>query len=212
MRTIRKGPEPTSLTEYRLTPGADYENYADKDTLREYLVREQRGLCCYCLSRIRPERSAMKVEHWHCQANYRAESLQYSNLLGACMGGEGEIPEFQHCDTRKQDSTISKNPANLEHRVEDTIRYLGDGRIESTDPTFDGEVNNALNLNSPFLINNRKSALNSFAEFLAKKQGTRTRKELEKQLLLWNGESETGDLKPFCQVVVYYLRKRLARG
>ncbi len=52
MRTILKGREPASLTEHRATPGADYDGYRDKDTLRAHLVAEQRGLCCYCLSRI----------------------------------------------------------------------------------------------------------------------------------------------------------------
>jgi len=31
----------------------------------------------------------MKIEHWHCRTNYGAEQLDYSNLLGACMGNEG---------------------------------------------------------------------------------------------------------------------------
>jgi len=34
MRTILKGVEPRSLTEHRQAPGANYENYQDKETLR----------------------------------------------------------------------------------------------------------------------------------------------------------------------------------
>ena len=83
MRQIRKGREPASLTEYRLSAGADYDGYRDKDILRSCLAEEQRGLCCYCLSRIRAERDAMKIEHWHCQDNYKTEQLLYSNLLRA---------------------------------------------------------------------------------------------------------------------------------
>ena len=210
MRAIRKGPEPASLTEHRCTPGADYESYPDKDALRQYLVREQRGLCCYCLSRIRAERGSMKIEHWHCQAGYETEQLDYSNLLGACMGGEGDKPEFRHCDTRKGDRIISKNPANPEHRIEETIHYRGDGTITSTDPAFEKELNEVLNLNVHFLKNNRKGALDGFKEFLSKKKGARTPQELEKQLRKWNGELDTGELQPFCEVVLYYIRKRLA--
>jgi hypothetical protein len=73
MRTILKGTEPASLTRHRATPGSDYENYRDKDILRVHLVREQRGLCSYCLSRIRAGAGQMKIEHWHCQENYRDE-------------------------------------------------------------------------------------------------------------------------------------------
>ena len=59
MRTIIKGAEPASLATHRCTPHSDYENYADKDTLRRHLVGEQRGLCCYCACehhcRFRPD-------------------------------------------------------------------------------------------------------------------------------------------------------------
>ena len=45
MRSIAKGPEPASLTTHRNMPHCDYDNYADKDTLRAALVADQRGLC-----------------------------------------------------------------------------------------------------------------------------------------------------------------------
>jgi uncharacterized protein (TIGR02646 family) len=211
MRAIQKGMEPASLVQHRSTPGADYDGYRDKENLRACLVREQRGLCCYCLSRIRPEWDAMKIEHCHSQANYPDEQLDYSNLLGACMGNQGASPKFQHCDTRKGDLDLSRNPANPEHRIEEFIRFLGDGRIVSTDPNFGTELNDVLNLNTPLLRGNRRATLDGFLQALGKEAGTRTPQELEKELRKWNGELDYGDLQPFCQVVVYYLWKRLAR-
>jgi uncharacterized protein (TIGR02646 family) len=212
MRGILKGGEPTSLTEHRAatTPAPDYESYRDKDGLRTSLVREQRGLCCYCLCRIRAEPVAMKIEHWHCQANHSNEQLDYSNLLGACRGNEGRSSGDQHCDTRKRDRDLSRNPANPLHRVEAVIGFSGDGRIFSNDVIFDAELNEVLNLNLPFLKNNRKQTLTAFQDGL-KKRGPLTRTELERWLEQWNGESETGELRPFCQVVVFWLRKRLNR-
>lgn len=114
MRTIIKGPEPHSLAEYRHTPGASFDDYPDKPALRISLVAEQRGLCCYCLQRIQPQIGAMKIEHWHSRApgRYPAEQLDYSNLLGACMGNQGQPWDHQHCDTRKGDRDFSRNPAN----------------------------------------------------------------------------------------------------
>jgi uncharacterized protein (TIGR02646 family) len=212
MRSILKGEEPASLTHYRAaTPhDPDYESYRDKDSLRTYLTREQRGLCCYCLSRIRAEPGAMKVEHWHCQKNHSAEQLDYSNLLGACLGNEGKRHRDQHCDTRKGDRDLSRNPANPLHRVDEAIRFSGDGRIFSVDPVFDTELNDVLNLNLPFLKRNRKATLTAFQDGLARR-GPLQRAELEKWLRQWNGESETGELREFCQVVVFWLRKRLNR-
>jgi len=211
MRGIAKGREPNSLVQHRAAPGADFDGYRDKDTLRTHLVSDQRGLCCYCLSRIHAEPGEMKIEHWHCQANYSREQLDYSNLLGACMGNEGRARKDQHCDTRRGDRDLSRNPANPAHRVEDGVRYLGDGTIVSGDPAFDAEIKDVLNLNLPFLKNNRKSVLSAFQATLAK-SGELSRATLEKWLRQWNGESDTGELEPFCQVVVYWLRKRLARS
>jgi uncharacterized protein (TIGR02646 family) len=155
MRTIVKGSEPASLAEYRSTPGANYDDYSDKDTLRSRLVNEQRGLCRYCLSRIRAELNATKIEHWHSQARYGAEQLDYSNLLGACKGNEGRLGRDQHCDTFKGDRDLSRNPANQMHRVTELTRFGGDGKVSSDDPIFERELSDVLNLNLPFLVNNR---------------------------------------------------------
>ncbi len=212
MRNIAKGDEPISLVQYRASrnPDPSYEGYAEKDTLRTHLVSEQRGLCCYCLSRIRAEGHAMKIEHWHSQATHEDEQLDYSNLLGACLGNEGKPRGDQHCDTRKGDCDLSRNPANPHHHVEDLIRFSGDGEIFSVDPVFDAELNDVLNLNLRFLKNNRKSMLAAFQKGLAKR-GPLRRAALEKWLRQWNGESEDRELQPYCQVVVFWLRKRLAR-
>jgi len=83
MRTIQKGPEPATLTQYRQQPDAVYDNYGNKADLRAALVAEQRGLCCYCQSRIRATPAHMKIEHWQCQADHPARQLDFSNLLGA---------------------------------------------------------------------------------------------------------------------------------
>lgn len=151
----------------------------------------------------------MKIEHWHSQSRYEAERLDYSNLLGACMGNEGHYAKDTHCDTRKGERDLARNPANPLHRVENIIQFLGDGRITSTDPAFDAELNEVLNLNLKFLVNNRKEILTAFQGLLKRRQLSRPK--LEKLLRKWNGESDTADLEPFCQVVVYWLRKRLKR-
>lgn len=62
MRTLQKGPEPATLTQHRQQPHADYDNYADKAALRQALVAEQRGLCCYCQSRIPAIIRAQRVD------------------------------------------------------------------------------------------------------------------------------------------------------
>ena len=211
MRAIDKGDVPESLTQHCLSIHADYDNYPDKERLRQSLATEQRGLCCYCLSRIRPTADGMKIEHWHCQDDYPGEQLNYRNLLGACLGNQGQSRIFQHCDTRKGNENLSRNPANQEHHIEQFIHFEGDGSISSHDRMFDTELNAVLGLNVAFLRNNRKAALDAFKATLIKR-GNLSRSTLEKWLREWNGESHNNELPPFCQVVVYWLRKRLARA
>ena len=209
MRNIVKSTEPKSLETHRCTPYAYYDdNFKDKQSLRESLVAEQRGLCCYCMQRIVANFDAMKIEHWQSQEIFPDRQLGYSNLLGACLGGEGKPPKLQHCDTRKRSHVLSKNPADLEHDVERTIQYDKEGTIRSTDPVFDHEINEVLNLNVPILKNNRKAILRGLITE-GPKHGNWNNNWLEKKLEEWSGASNDGQLHEYCQVVVYWLRKRL---
>lgn len=206
MRAIRKGTEPRSLTLHRTSQHASYDNYQPKDELRQSLVAEQQGICCYCMQRIQPTGAGMKIEHWHCQTLYRAEELEYRNLLAACTGNEGQPYKEQTCDTRKGDRSLDRNPADPAHRIEAFVRFLGDGRIESANPAFDQQLNDVLNLNHPFLVSNRKAVLRSFLDSLG--QGGKTANFWQRKLSEWNGDNG-GQLREYCGVVVYWLRKKL---
>lgn len=210
MRTVIKGPEPASLIRYRHTPNASYDDYTDKRVLREHLAKEQRGLCCYCLSRITPQYDKMKVEHWHPQSAYPDEQLDYANLLGACRGNVGQPHRNQHCDASKGAQVLSRNPANPDHRVGEMVEFSADGTILcSTNQDFNRDLNCVLNLNLPFLKNNRKACLDSLLHEYQRCEPSRA--TMEKWLRDCNGDSHGGDLEPFCQVIVYWLRKKLAR-
>jgi hypothetical protein len=151
----------------------------------------------------------MKIAHWHSQSLHEDEWLDYSNLLGACMGGEGNPPHLQHCDTRQGDRDIKWNPANRDHQIEEKIRYLADGTIISDDAEFNEQINDVLNLNVDFLITRRKFVLSAFQEYLGKRR--LTPRDWKNILQDWDGVSHSGELKPYCQVVVYWLRRRIGR-
>ena len=131
MRNITKGPEPPSLTAWRARNPIDYNGYPDKDGLRGSLEAEQRGLCCYCQSRIRAEIGAMKIEHWASQGRHPTLRLVYSNLLGSCMGGEGNPGRDQHCDTHKGERDLCRNPADPTHDVEAVLHDLAPAKRTS---------------------------------------------------------------------------------
>ena len=211
MRAITKGSEPRSLTAHRQTPHSDYHNYPDKGTLREMLVVEQRGLCCYCMGRIRGD--SMKVEHWRSQSRFPGEQLDYRNLLGACQGGEGQPRSRQHCDTRKGDRDLRWNPADPSHAVEARIHYQSDGGIRSHDADFDAQLDGVLNLNLPLLKTSRKRVRQRVFDWwnMEKRRlrGPVPRERFEKEREQRIGGA--GDLQPFCQVAVWWLDQRLKR-
>lgn len=210
MRNIQKKSEPTSLTQHRCNTKTDYDNYAEKDDLRESLVNEQRGICCYCMQRIYAESDKMKIEHNKSQSPNKFPQMQldYGNLLGACLGGAGNSRRDQHCDTRKGDDDISFNPADPARDVEILFKFPGSGRIETNDPQLQSEIDNILNLNHSRLVNNRKAAIDSFTQLLQRQNPRDV--DFYKYLAKWEGK-DGGQLEPFCQVVVYYLRKKVAK-
>ena len=213
MRAIVKGPEPRSLTAHRRRPHCDYDNYADKAGLRRTLVAEQRGLCCYCMGRIRDDRTAMKIEHWRCQRRYPGRELEYRNLLAACLGGEGQPAHKQHCDTRKGDRDLLWNPADPDHHVETRIDYgRADGRIWSDDDRFNEQLEDVLNLNCARLKNGRKRLLDGILDWWrhekARLRGPVPRVRFERERERRSGGS--GELTPYSQVAVWWIERRLA--
>ena len=208
MRAIDKGKEPPSLTAHQETPHSSYDNYQDKGALRTALVKEQRGLCCYCMERIHDDRNQMKIEHWRCQAKYPDKQLIYRNLLGACLGRQGKPGKLQHCDTKKGDSELRWNPAEPSHQIEATITYRLDGTICSSDSCFDRQLNKeVLNLNLAWIRNDRKRIIDGILDWLEKQKPVS--QDLLECKIASLVKSET--LIPYVQVAVWWLQKKLAR-
>jgi hypothetical protein len=151
-----------------------------------------------------------KIEHWQCQSGHPAEQLSYRNLLGACRGGDGQPPHLQHCDTRKGDRDLRWNPADPAHHVETRVRYELDGSIRSDDAGFDAELENVLNLNLPWLKNNRRGVLDAVLGWWRqeKRRGPVPRDRFARER--GRRRDGTGELEPFCQVAAWWLDQRLA--
>lgn len=213
MRTITKEREPRLLETYRQSDGATFDNLPSKvkEQIQVQLVREQRGLCCYCQSRIRATWDGMKVEHWKSQSpdKYPERQLDYLNMLGACAGGQNHGQrsprENQHCDTLKGDSDLCFSVCDPAHPIERKIRFLGNGEITSDDEAVRTAINEVLNLNLSRLKENRKSALTGFLQGLRK-----AKLDPLRELPKWDGSLGT-ELPPFSQIVAHYLLKKIER-
>ncbi len=211
MKRFVKGREPQSLLEHRLKSFTDYNNYPYKDELRASLLTEQGYICCYCMQRISADR--MKIEHWRSQDEYPQFQLDYNNLLGACQGGQGSPSHLQHCDTKKGNTEITINPLNNHRNCEDLIKYLAIGKIYSDDETIDKDLNDVLNLNMQTLVNNRKEVLELVLKQLKSEysQGNWTVAILNKKIQQWTNRQTDGRYKPYCQIVIYHLQKKLSK-
>jgi hypothetical protein len=150
----------------------------------------------------------MKIEHWQCQARYPAGQLNYQNLLGACLGGHGQPGHLQHCDTRKGDRDLRWNPADPAHHIETRVRYGLDGTIRADNAVFDDHLNDVLNLNLPQIKNNRKGVLSALLDWWRTERPV-PRARIEREI--HERTNGTGDLTPYCQVAVWWLREKVAR-
>jgi uncharacterized protein (TIGR02646 family) len=210
VKHIVKGNEPRSLVEHRSQHYADYDNYSQKDDLRQSLLTEQGYICCYCMQRIAHD--TMKIEHWQPQSIYPDLQLDYRNLLGACHGYQGQPQRVQHCDTRKGETEITINPADASKNCENFIKYRSNGQIYSDDETINNELNEVLNLNLEALTRNRKAAMDAVLEGLRKKYPSKswTVGILSKEITKFAHVNKKAKYRPYCQFVVFLLNKKLS--
>jgi len=212
LRQIFKTKEPTSLTTYRAgISKEDLKNLEKfdtapsnvKDELREKLLEEQGFICCYCMNRVESRNS--KIEHFKPRSLFRVEQLDYTNLFVACLGGQGSSPCEQSCDTKK--GNCSLNYINLLSDIEKSMEYKKDGFIFSNNQDIDRELNEILNLNHSLLQNNRQEALNQLLSDL-KKRGWDI-PTLKATLEKYKHKNLKGKYRPYCEMIVYFLRKKL---
>jgi uncharacterized protein (TIGR02646 family) len=201
MKKIVKQSEPRSLVEHRSQSNANYDNYPDKDKLREYLLKEQGHICCYCMSRITSEQ--MKIEHWKPQTKYTGLQIDYRNLLGACNGNQGARRQNQHCDTRKGDIEITINPIEGDKNCESLVKYRPDGKIYSDDASINHDLNETLNINL--------DAIDVVIRKLDEKFSNKTWSKItrQKEIDKLNTKDENGFYDAYCQFIVSYLKSKL---
>ena len=216
MILIKKSVAPQVLADFKRNKNANFNDFEEKEIVKDYLIREQCGLCAYCMNRISKDvfyvdgerKTHCKIEHFKPQSKYPDLQLDYKNMLGCCSGNEGKPYKLQTCDTRKGNKLLMFNPSNENDSKKMDIRFYKDGTIHSGNKDFDDQLNNILNLNEPQLVSARKSVLDGVFNILNKKKGTRTKSELENYIKKIS-ELDNGFHKPFYYVAVYYLQKHL---
>ena len=200
IRIYKKNDDPLFWKEYIRKKGLriyqdldNEENGPDiRYRLRNELITEQKGLCCYCLSSIKNRPS--HNEHFLPQSKYPNKSLDYKNIFCSCNSKET-------CGNIKKDSSVQiVNPSV--NNPESHFRYLANGKIEGTDQIGKDTIN-ILNLNHRSLMKSRETLLKQCKEMCAY-----TSKEEVKKTYI-DPNPNTGFLPSYCGMVEYFMREGL---
>lgn len=192
-----------------------------KSSIRHTLLKEQRGLCAYCMKRIHDD-SSTTIEHWIPLSKSKDNALQYSNMLGVCHGGRKTETEKQRilcCDASKDEREIKICPWNEAH-IKD-IAYKSNGIMYtlSGNDEFEKDINETLCLNglrdkkgnlidtSTEIVKGRRDAVqwcNDFYRTLDR-QGKCTSLMVKRKI----DEIEQAEIMPeFAGIKLFYLKKK----
>ena len=173
----------------------------DKTIIKAQLLKEQHGLCAYCMKRIR-NNNHMVIEHLVPVQQSGADALSYFNMLGCCEGGRlvtvvSPNEKILCCDAAKGNQLLHLSP--LDKIQMQMIRYDRNGRIftSSKDKEMEHDINEVLHLNgivdkatgnmidtSTCLVKGRKDVYDSFCRFIEglSKKNKLTKAVLEKKV------------------------------
>lgn len=207
MRYIRKGAEPSALSEYKACASEDWKptyEGLDKKPIREALVREQGYLCCYCGGRI-GERADCHIEHLIPRSLSPARALDYVNMLASCQGVDDRARIPEHCGHARGTKPVRVSP--LSPDCESFFLYSSNGKIEpSTEPSkhvLAEETIRHLGLSVPKLQAARKAAIEGALEGLPQLSA----EEMRAEAAQYDNQDQDGKFAPFCFAIRHVLLK-----
>jgi len=220
MRRIEKGAEPDCLEEIRQTPGVNWNSASGKQEMRDALWAEQKGLCAYCMSRLKDKtREGMKIEHFIPRAKDDSQWFAWSNLLGVCLGDMGveDSQERFHCDTFRGHLPTDKqelhvHPAQFPPDAGKLFSCTREGELipaRNLDEPMKSRVQETigkLNLNVSRLKRNRAQVLSVLQNKLRQNDSPTSIKAM---LDTAKRVDASGSLREYAEFAVQYLEKKL---
>jgi uncharacterized protein (TIGR02646 family) len=215
--------QPASLKKHLRTPHHNYGNYKEKDELRTALLKEQGFICCYCMKRVQePTEDKMVIEHFKAFAIYNGQNgfpdltLDFTNLLGSCTGGENGSKHLRHCDETKKKAELLINP--MDKSMMQKIRFNSEGIVSvkeenDSDKTLNHNLNTTLNLNVQTLKEERKKIWTTLDQLLRKEFGGKMpSKSFINQKIRESIKQLNGKFEPMCQMSIYYWERKLKQA
>ena len=198
--------EPREWIDYKNTPGVIY---APHPALRAALLEEQGYICAFCMRRIPlikrdpNEQETSKIAHLESRGNNPARWGDYMNLVVCCPGN---INGDAHCDKSQGASNVTLSLFNIQ--VQNSISYGSHtGEIKSANAFWNNEIDRILKLNNTLLKANRREALSGIRHLLEKKKWTKA--AIREKYEQWAEKDDSGNLKSYCGIVIWYFGKKL---
>jgi uncharacterized protein (TIGR02646 family) len=217
MKYIEKHPQPHELIAWARAKATDLDgekrqwNYDDmpadvRKAVKENLVREQGGLCCYTGRRITPDTS--HIEHKKPQALcVDHEDTDYANLLAAHPAAD----DPRRCPYGAHEKGSWYNEHQFVHPLrrdcEQRFRYRDNGNVvaASTADRCAAETIKRLRLDHTELKLMRKGVIDElYAQKLGRAQARRLMEEMDQR-------DGNGNFRPFCFVIKQACAKYLKR-
>ncbi|MDR1291664.1 MAG: TIGR02646 family protein [Planctomycetaceae bacterium] len=166
MKHIVKNSEPKEFIEWKNKTNENwqptFESLRGSSTgkiVKQSLIEEQGGLCCYCERYITDDDS--HFEHFRPQSCYKKDVLNYQNLLCSCVK-EPKKETDRHCGHFKGDQFDEQFLISpLDPECENQFAYDSKGRIKpaQSDNEKATKTIDMLGLNNGNLPDNRKSLI-----------------------------------------------------
>ena len=215
MRRIEKRQEPESLRAYResLTeslPETDiWDPYQPKNDARELVTREQRELCAFCQGFMAWGKTRIKLAHIVPQkvlVDGKRLDLVWTNIVGACNGGEGKPGDLQHCDTRQGNSRLHPELDPVQF-TNGSLTYDKNGGVYRADgnPDIQDQLDDVLGLNLGHIKDKRVAALDALKSDLAE-SADRERRLKDLIALLDPDNPSDAPLLEYADFLLWHLR------
>ena len=207
MRHIEKKESPKAFEDwkkwFRFKNGRK-ANYDDldrdgelKSAIKDELISEQFGLCCYCCKEIQHDKS--HIEHFRPQVSFSEKTVDYENIHASCNGSKGQNNHCGHKKGQWFDELLTVSP--LEQDCESLFEYNINGDIIPTNENERAKKTiNKLGLNVYALQTARAAAI--------KATGISSSNFDEETRAFWINyfkKIENGKLKAFNNSVLYCL-------
>ncbi|MBT3198342.1 MAG: TIGR02646 family protein [Phycisphaerales bacterium] len=167
MKHIQKqNREPESFASWKKqNRGKNWGDFAQDNAeylnLKEQLLSEQEGLCCYCEVAIEADQSS-NIEHLKPRSQFPTSEFKYANLLASCVHQDS-------CNAEKQGWYSDKMVTPLQANCQKRFTYTQNGQIipaKESDSHAQNTIDK-LGLNCTRLRDRRKSMIKAMEAMLA---------------------------------------------